>query len=534
MGWRWVLIGWLALVLPLCGATSVQAAGSRLDTIRAHGVLVVGVKSEYPPFGEVDANGKIVGMEPDMAADLARRLHVDLRLVGVTTANRLQKLQDGTVDVLIATLGDTPKRREIVNIVSPDYYASGVNIMMPADKKPAAWRDLQGQTVCTTQGAYFNRPMSQRYLFNLQVYNTNRDAMLALHERRCLGWLYDDTAIAVALNEPEWQGFAMPLPSLLLSPWGIAIRQGDDGADLERVISDTIVDWHRSGFLIDLEKKWKLQPSKYLKDAHELWSKKDASGDYVCKRQANGEWPASCLDEVGANAENMSALEKLGAKIADETGLDFSVVYDGYDRGQYLYGLLVSLALIFACVMGSVTVAGLCAMLMDARTPVIGRLVRVLTTFARMTPPLLQLYIVVFGISSFTVHWGFTMNAFAATVVCLSLYAGSASAVALIEAADTIRHKEPEFHIALRRLPSVFNVAYQPVMASLVNIVKATGMASAVAVPELISKSTAIIAERGNSGVMMNVLMVTYFLLVVGVMTLIDHLHRRMVGHAAA
>lgn len=531
---RRVLIGWLALVLSLCGAPAVHAAANRLDTIRAHGVLVVGVKNEYPPFGEVDASGKIVGLEPDMAADLARRLHVDLRLVGVNTANRLQKLQDGTIDVLIATLGDTPKRREIVTIVSPDYYASGVNIMVPADKKPATWRELQGQTVCTTQGAYFNRPMSQRYLFNLQVYNSNRDAMLALHEKRCVGWLYDDTEIAHALTEPEWQGFAMPLPSLLLSPWGIAIRQGADGAELERLISDTIVDWHRSGFLIDLERKWKLVPSKYLQDAHELWSKKDANGDYVCQRQANGEWPASCLDQIGGNPENMTALERLGARVNDLTGLDFSVVYDGYDRDQYLHGLLVSLALIVACVMGSVFVAGFCAVVIDAHTPVFGRLLSALTTFARMTPPLLQIYIVVFGIGNFTQHWGFTMNAFAATVVCLALYAGSACTVALIEAAAAIRHQQPEFRMSLRRLPSVFNLAYQPVIASLVNIVKATGMASTVAVPELISNSTAIIAERGNSGVMMNVLMVTYFLLVVGVMKLIDHFHRRMVGHAAS
>ncbi len=51
-------------------------------------------------------------------------------------------------------------------------------------------------------------------------------------------------------------------------------------------------------------------------------------------------------------------------------------------------------------------------------------------------------------------------------------------------------------------------------VAILVNVVKATGMASVIAVPELISASTAIVAEHGNAGVMMNVLMITYFLLV--------------------
>jgi polar amino acid transport system substrate-binding protein len=132
------------------------------------------------------------------------------------------------------------------------------------------------------------------------------------------------------------------------------------------------------------------------------------------------------------------------------------------------------------------------------------------------------------------VRWGLSLNAFLAAVLCLSLYAGSACAVALTGAADLVRRRTPEFRIVLRTLPVVFRLAYQPVVAALVNIVKATGLASAVAVPELISSSTAIIAERGNSVVMMNVLMIVYFLMVLLVVQLFSRLHRRFVHHAGA
>ena len=74
-------------------------------------------------------------------------------------------------------------------------------------------------------------------------------------------------------------------------------------------------------------------------------------------------------------------------------------------------------------------------------------------------------------------------------------------------------------------------LAYAPVIASLVNVVKATGMASAIAVPELISASTAIVAEQGNAAVMMNVLMIAYFLLVMGVVQLFNYFERRMIRH---
>ena len=52
-------------------------------------------------------------------------------------------------------------------------------------------------------------------------------------------------------------------------------------------------------------------------------------------------------------------------------------------------------------------------------------------------------------------------------------------------------------------------------MGNSVNIVKATGMASTLALPELVHASTAIVAEKGNDDVMMNLLLVCYFLLVI-------------------
>ena len=50
--------------------------------------------------------------------------------------------------------------------------------------------------VCATQGAYFNRPMAQRFLLELQVFNGTRDTRLALRDGRCDAWLYDDRCVS--------------------------------------------------------------------------------------------------------------------------------------------------------------------------------------------------------------------------------------------------------------------------------------------------------------------------------------------------
>ena len=97
----------------------------QLFKIISRGELVVGVKADYPPWGQYNSDGtQLVGLEVDLAKDLAKRLGVDLRLVPVNSRNRLTKVEDGSVDLIIATMGDTSKRREQSGLLLPNYYSS--------------------------------------------------------------------------------------------------------------------------------------------------------------------------------------------------------------------------------------------------------------------------------------------------------------------------------------------------------------------------------------------------------------------------
>src|SRR4026207_1317258 len=123
---------WLTVVASalLAGVFGIGVARADvLADLKKKGVLVVGTKADYRPFGYLDPSGKIVGFEPDLAADVAKRLGVKLELVPVGASNRIQFLQQGKIDMMIATMSDTPERRKIVDIVEPDYYASGTNVL---------------------------------------------------------------------------------------------------------------------------------------------------------------------------------------------------------------------------------------------------------------------------------------------------------------------------------------------------------------------------------------------------------------------
>src|SRR5260221_6989755 len=126
VGRGWGMAGFAAIALLATGASA-----QTLERIKERGKIVVGVKADYKPFGFRDPSGKLIGLEPDLAQDVADALGVKLELEPGVSSNRMQFLQQGKIDLMIATMNDKPDRRQVVGIIEPSYYASGVNVLAP-------------------------------------------------------------------------------------------------------------------------------------------------------------------------------------------------------------------------------------------------------------------------------------------------------------------------------------------------------------------------------------------------------------------
>jgi polar amino acid transport system substrate-binding protein len=266
---RWLTIVASAFLLGLLGASLARA--DELQDIKKKGVLVVGSKADYRPFGYLDPSGKIIGFEPDLAADVAKRLGVKVELVPVVASNRIQFLQQGKIDLLIATMSDTPERRKIVDIVEPDYYASGTNVMAKKSENLKSWDQLKGKKVCLIQGSFYNKELQEKYGVEGVAFPGTAEAYSALRNGNCVAFAYDDTAITGELTKPEWKDYDMPLDSILIQPWGLAVKQGEKAfADF---MSKTVADWHKTGFIEQLEKKYGIKPTKFAQEMHDKFAK---------------------------------------------------------------------------------------------------------------------------------------------------------------------------------------------------------------------------------------------------------------------
>lgn len=258
----------LAAVAAIAMAAA-PAAAQTLDKIKQRGVIVVGSKADYKPFGFRDPAGNIVGFEPDLARDVADRLGAKLELEPVVSSNRMQFLQQGKIDLMIATMNDTAERRKTVGIIEPDYYASGVNVLALKKAGLKTWEQLKDQKICAIQGAWYNKPVAEKYGADIVAFKGQTEAETALLQGNCIGWVYDDTAFFERLGDPKWAAYEMPLETILAEPWGIAVKLEERDGPWGQFMAKTIADWHRTGKLIELEKKWNIPPSAFLKKMHD-------------------------------------------------------------------------------------------------------------------------------------------------------------------------------------------------------------------------------------------------------------------------
>lgn len=513
-------IVWLCLVAVTAIATALPAHSAGVEDsavmarIKASGVVRIGVKTDVDPFGLINPQGDIVGFEIDLAEDIAKRLGVGLIKVPVSTETRFQKLELGEVDLLLATVGDSLERRKIATAIEPGYFETGVTVMLRPDQRLKDWNAVRGKTLCALQGAYFNRPTSERYLLNLQNYKTVRDALLAVGGGRCDGFLYNAPAIKNLLKKEEFRGYTAPFPEALVTPWTMFLSKAEGGKSFEQFLGNVVADWYRNGTITKTATTWGVSSSSWPNDELELWNRKQADGTYTCNRNSKGQWATECRRTEFVTSDDVSGLQALGLAIKEQTGVDLSYVYDPYDRGQLTQGLLYTLLVTALSIFASLSMGLVVAILVEAKVPLISAGASLCMHLGRFIPPLLMMYLVFFGVGGLLLtQYAVKLPALAVAVVCLGYYSAGIVMASLIEAASHLRRTQPGFRLTLQTVAQTIEYARWPIKQAMINVTKMSMIASAIAIPELLSQVNLIMADKGNLVVMMITLLLAYYLI---------------------
>jgi polar amino acid transport system substrate-binding protein len=252
-------VGSLIAAAAFTFAVAVQADAT-LNKVHDRHRLVVGVMLSGGPFGAIDpATQKPAGLNVDMANDLARQLDVEVELVPVLPANRVQFLQQGRVDLLIANMEWTPERDKLLGHVPTPFYTVGGTAAVLADSPYRTWADLKGQKVCTSQGSSYTQALVQMGV-DLKAFKGSAESLLALRGSNCVAAVHDATLINPLLARGgEWQGYRALTPELNPAPSVIWTRNGE--TDTQSRLDPIVKGWHRSGWLIEHERSNHIVPA---------------------------------------------------------------------------------------------------------------------------------------------------------------------------------------------------------------------------------------------------------------------------------
>ncbi|WP_341928199.1 glutamate ABC transporter substrate-binding protein [Nocardioides psychrotolerans] len=133
-------------------------AGSAMAEIAEAGEITVGVKYDQPGLGFQDASSDIpTGFDVEIAKLIVAALGIDPESDSVTweetiSDNREPYLEEGRVDLVLASYSITDERRQIVGQTGP-YFITGQQILVAADSDITGIEDLEGETVCSVTGS---------------------------------------------------------------------------------------------------------------------------------------------------------------------------------------------------------------------------------------------------------------------------------------------------------------------------------------------------------------------------------------------
>ena len=257
----------ILLVLPFFGqisaltnSTSDAQLEAGVQEIVDRGVLRVGVKQDLPNFGYRDPkSNKYTGMEVEIAKKVAAELGVDIEFTPVTAQTRGALLDNGQLDMVIATFTITEERKELYNFTTP-YYTDAVGFLVRKDSKiQSSWEALDGLTIGVTQGSIqwglLEEIAAEKGIeLNFRELGSNSEVVVALAAHRVDAFSIDQSILSAFLGKTN------ELLDLQYQPSEYGIVTKKSNTDLATYLDGLVQDWTEDGTLQAIYDDFGLKP----------------------------------------------------------------------------------------------------------------------------------------------------------------------------------------------------------------------------------------------------------------------------------
>jgi glutamate/aspartate transport system substrate-binding protein len=263
----------LALTIAVAFALPVLAAedpGPTLQKVKESGIVALGHRESSIPFSYYDDKQQVVGYSQDFALEIVAALKKELgaaslqvKLVPVTSQNRIPLVQNGTVDIECGSTTNNLERQQQVAF-SNSLFIVRTRLLTRKDSGIKDFPDLAGKNAVVTAGTTSERQLrklNEEKKLNIKITSAkdHGESFLILESGRAAAFMLDDVLLygelAKARRPQDWVVTGTPQSR---EAYGCSMRKGD--AKFKAVVDRTVARIETSGEAEKIYAKWFLNP----------------------------------------------------------------------------------------------------------------------------------------------------------------------------------------------------------------------------------------------------------------------------------
>lgn len=232
-------------------STASFAMAEELGKIKEDGVIRIAMSGAYPPFNFVNDSNEVVGFDPAVGAEIAKRMGVEVEIVTTAWDGIIGGLLANKYDAIVGSMSITEERQQVVDFVGPYYTTKRAIFAKPGGITSAAalGEAKVGLTLGETHEAW-----AREMGYDVRTYKGLPELLLELEHGRVDVIVNDSIAAILAMKETG-QDYVM-ITDFETEEFGagIAIRKGNP--ELAAAMQAALDAMMEDGTYLEIANKW--------------------------------------------------------------------------------------------------------------------------------------------------------------------------------------------------------------------------------------------------------------------------------------
>ena len=259
-----------AVAAAVFSAPAFAQESATLKKIKDTGAITLGHRESSIPFSYYDDKQQVIGYAHEVLLKVVDAIKadqklakLDVKLMPVTSANRITLVQNGTVDIECGSTTNNTERQKQVSF-SNTFFVIGTRIQVKKDSGIKDFGDLAGKNVVTTAGTTSERllrKMNEDKAMKMNIISAkdHGESFLTLETGRAVAFMMDDALLYGEMAKAKKPGdWAVVGTAQSKEAYGCMIRKDDAG--FKKVVDDAIAKVQTSGEADKIYAKWFMNP----------------------------------------------------------------------------------------------------------------------------------------------------------------------------------------------------------------------------------------------------------------------------------